>query len=100
MLEGSVLAGLAKSEKCFGDSHHHQAIETVGRDLSRKAWTSDGLVEALEDPRTESLRLRCSGHPELGWNRISFAIDVRPFYQSGSPLLRIAPRHMPPSLKR
>src|SRR5258708_5706519 len=72
MLEGSVLAGLAKSESALVNSHHHQAIETVGRDLIATAWTSDGLVEALEDPRTDRYVLGVQWHPQLGWRKDRF----------------------------
>src|SRR6266487_4642592 len=53
LLQGSLVSSLATADKAFVNSHHHQAVETVGRDLIATAWTSDGLVEALEDPRTD-----------------------------------------------
>jgi putative glutamine amidotransferase len=55
------------------NSHHHQAIENVGRDLIATAWTSDGLVEALEDPRTDRYVLGVQWHPELGWSKDQFS---------------------------
>jgi putative glutamine amidotransferase len=51
------------------NSHHHQAIQKVGRDLVATAWTSDGLVEAVEDPRPGRFALGVQWHPELGWER-------------------------------
>src|SRR6185437_6151893 len=30
------------------DSHHHQAIKKLGRDLKVVAWSEDGLAEAIE----------------------------------------------------
>lgn len=69
LLEGSQLSELAASETALVNSHHHQAIETVGRDLVATAWTADGLVEALEDPRAERFALAVQWHPELGWER-------------------------------
>lgn len=73
LLAGSHLAELAGGESALVNSHHHQAIETVGRDLVATAWTSDGLVEALEDPRAERFALAVQWHPELGWKRDDFS---------------------------
>ena len=69
LLEESRLASLVKLDGVVVNSHHHQAIETVGRDLVASAWTSDGLVEALEDPRSDRFVMAVQWHPELGWER-------------------------------
>lgn len=69
----SRLAGLANGDCALVNSHHHQAVETVGRDLVATAWTSDGLVEALEDPRADRYVVGVQWHPELGWNRDPFS---------------------------
>jgi putative glutamine amidotransferase len=69
LLEGSLLNELAKSESALVNSHHHQAIETVGRELVATAWTADGLVEALEDPRGDRFVLAAQWHPEIAWER-------------------------------
>ncbi len=53
LLAGSALAGLARADSALVNSHHHQAIETVGRDLRASAWAADGLIEAVEDVRPE-----------------------------------------------
>jgi putative glutamine amidotransferase len=55
------------------NSHHHQAIETVGRDLVASAWSSDGLVEALEDTRSDRFALAVQWHPELGYEKDLFS---------------------------
>jgi len=70
---GSTVASLANNESALVNSHHHQAIETVGRDLVATAWASDGLVEALEDTRPDQFALGVQWHPELGWNRDPFS---------------------------
>jgi putative glutamine amidotransferase len=69
LLEESRLASLAEQDHALVNSHHHQAIETVGRDLVASAWSADGLVEALEDPRSDRFVMAVQWHPELGWNR-------------------------------
>jgi putative glutamine amidotransferase len=69
LLEESRLASFAERDEAVVNSHHHQAIETVGRDLVASAWAADGLVEALEDPRTDRFVMAVQWHPELGWDR-------------------------------
>jgi putative glutamine amidotransferase len=73
LLEGSLLAQLAGNEGEVVNSHHHQAIETVGRELVATAWTADGLVEALEDPRGDRFALAVQWHPEIGWEKDKFS---------------------------
>ena len=73
LLEGSLLAQLSGNESEFVNSHHHQAIETVGRELVATAWTADGLVEALEDPRGDRFALAVQWHPEIGWQKDKFS---------------------------
>ena len=68
LLEGSLLARLADGESAVVNSHHHQAIETLGRELVATAWTSDGLVEAVEDPRSDRFVLAVQWHPEIAWS--------------------------------
>jgi gamma-glutamyl-gamma-aminobutyrate hydrolase PuuD len=33
------------------------------------AWASDGIIEALEDPRPDRFVVAVQWHPELGWER-------------------------------
>jgi len=73
LLEGSLVATLAGEESALVNSHHHQAIETVGRELVATAWTSDGLVEALEDPRGDRFALAVQWHPEIAWEQDKFS---------------------------
>jgi putative glutamine amidotransferase len=65
----SVLLSLAAAEQVLVNSHHHQAVEKVGRDLVATAWTSDGLIEAVEDSRPGHFAFGVQWHPELGWQR-------------------------------
>jgi putative glutamine amidotransferase len=72
LLEGSLLAELSGNGGEVVNSHHHQAIETVGSELVATAWTADGLVEALEDPRGDRFALAVQWHPEIAWENDSF----------------------------
>ena len=67
MLENTKLANIAGTLDAVVNSHHHQAIESVGADLVASAWTTDGLIEALEDPRPDRFVMAVQWHPELGW---------------------------------
>jgi len=69
LLEDSILGQLAGSGSAPVNSHHHQAIEMLGRELVATAWAADGLVEAAEDPRGDRFVLGVQWHPELGWER-------------------------------
>jgi putative glutamine amidotransferase len=73
LLDGSLLSSLAARDNALVNSHHHQAIDIVGRDLVPTAWTSDGLVEGLEDPRPDRFVLGVQWHPELGWGHDPFS---------------------------
>jgi len=73
ILDGSILRELAATDSVAVNSHHHQAVETLGRELVATAWTSDDLVEAVEDPRGDRFILGVQWHPELGWERDSFS---------------------------
>jgi putative glutamine amidotransferase len=65
----SVLLSVAAAEQVLVNSHHHQAVEKVGRNLVATAWTSDGLIEAVEDSRPDRFAFGVQWHPELGWRR-------------------------------
>ncbi len=69
ILEDSVLGKLAGGEYAPVNSHHHQAVETLGRELVATAWATDGIVEAVEDPRGDRFVLGVQWHPELGWEQ-------------------------------
>jgi putative glutamine amidotransferase len=67
--KNSLLAALAKDRRAVVNSHHHQAIETVGENLKATAWASDGLIESLEDTRPNRFAVGVQWHPELGWQK-------------------------------
>ena len=63
----SKLNEIVATEDLLVNSHHHQAIETLGADLVATAWSSDGVIEAFEDPRRDRFLIAVQWHPELGW---------------------------------
>ena len=67
LLERTRLANVAGTLDAVVNSHHHQAIESVGANLVATAWTSDGVIEALEDPRPDRFVMAVQWHPEMGW---------------------------------
>ena len=67
--KASILAGLVdRDETVRVNSHHHQAVNKVGKKLKATAWTSDGVIECLEDTRKGKFILGVQWHPELSWN--------------------------------
>ncbi|HKS10369.1 MAG TPA: gamma-glutamyl-gamma-aminobutyrate hydrolase family protein [Pyrinomonadaceae bacterium] len=67
--EQTRLSNIADVDAALVNSHHHQAIETLGANLIATAWSTDGIIEALEDPRPDRFVVAVQWHPELGWER-------------------------------
>jgi putative glutamine amidotransferase len=65
--EETKLANIAGTLDAVVNSHHHQAIESLGANLVATAWATDGVIEALEDPRPDRFVVAVQWHPELGW---------------------------------
>jgi len=65
--ENTRLTDIAGSLDAVVNSHHHQAIESTGANLVATAWATDGVVEALEDPRPDRFIVGVQWHPEIGW---------------------------------
>ena len=65
--EQTKLSNIAGTLDAVVNSHHHQAIESLGANLVATAWATDGIVEALEDPRPDRFIVAVQWHPELGW---------------------------------
>lgn len=63
----SILARLITTEKTRVNSHHHQAVREVGKNLKATAWAKDGVIECIEDTRENRFVLGVQWHPELSW---------------------------------
>lgn len=80
--ENGILTSIAGGEgvpEVKVNSHHHQAIRAVGKDLTATAWANDGIIECIEDSRDGRFVLGVQWHPELSWRSdvISKAIFER-----------------------
>jgi putative glutamine amidotransferase len=69
----SLCARLAGGESLRVNSHHHQALETIGQNLHATAWSADGLVEAVEDTLEGRWAVGVQWHPEIGWREDEFS---------------------------
>jgi putative glutamine amidotransferase len=68
--EDSMLRGLAErgTAPAKVNSHHHQAIKNVGRNLRAGARANDGVVEFIEDTRPGRFAIGTQWHPELSYS--------------------------------
>ncbi|HVF88248.1 MAG TPA: gamma-glutamyl-gamma-aminobutyrate hydrolase family protein [Pyrinomonadaceae bacterium] len=76
LLPEGFVARFAEGENVRVNSHHHQGIETLGEMLRATAWSSDGLVEAVEDTRGDRWVVGVQWHPEIDWQQEQFAINI------------------------
>lgn len=70
--EKSLLSRLITSkngdhENVKVNSHHHQAVKTLGKNLEAAAWANDGVIECIEDTRKNRFVLGVQWHPELSY---------------------------------
>jgi putative glutamine amidotransferase len=65
--ENSIFAGLITKEIVRVNSHHHQAVGKLGKNLRPTAWAKDGVVECIEDERENIFVFGVQWHPELSW---------------------------------
>ncbi len=60
---GSRLYSIVGDRSIEVNSSHHQGLHQLGRGLRPTAWSPDGLIEAVEDPRRRFM-LGVQWHPE------------------------------------
>ena len=70
---GSKVSDILSAADLVVNSHHHQAIQTLGANLVVTARSSDGVIEAVEDPRADRFVIAVQWHPELGWQSDRFS---------------------------
>ena len=72
-----VLSGIVGEEsETKVNSHHHQAVAEVGRDLRAVAWASDGIIEGIQDTRPGYFVLGVQWHPELSWSSNELSREI------------------------
>jgi putative glutamine amidotransferase len=49
------------------NSHHHQSIKIVGKNLKATAWAQDGVIECIEDTRSKRFNFGVQWHLEYSW---------------------------------
>lgn len=65
LVRGSRLAGITGPARLKVSTSHHQAVDRPGRDLAVVARADDGVIEAVEDPRTDRFVIGTQWHPEV-----------------------------------
>lgn len=88
----SLLAQLAGASHARVNSSHHQAIKKLGRHLRVIARATDGMIEAVTDPRPDRTVLGVQWHPEIGWERDRFSQAIFRWFVIASDHFRTAPR--------
>ena len=63
IIQNSQLYSIVKKHRITCNSSHHQVIDELGEGLTATAWTSDGVVEAIELPDYPFL-ISVQWHPE------------------------------------
>ena len=58
------------------NSHHHQSIKKLGRDLIETAWTNDGVVECIEGVEKNRYVLGVQWHPEISFENDSLSKEI------------------------
>ncbi len=66
--KGSLISRLIRAESALVNSHHHQGLKILGKNLKITSKAKDGLIESIEDTRREKFALGVQWHPELSWN--------------------------------
>jgi putative glutamine amidotransferase len=57
-------------------THHHQAVDSLGKGLTATAWAADGTIEAFEADGGDQLLVAVQWHPEAGDDPTLFAALV------------------------
>ena len=74
--EGSLLEELAGAEpSAMVNSHHHQAVRAIGKELKATSWTPDGVIESIEDVTGKPI-YAVQWHPELSWQADSLSSAI------------------------
>ncbi|MFT3745191.1 MAG: gamma-glutamyl-gamma-aminobutyrate hydrolase family protein [Pyrinomonadaceae bacterium] len=78
--DASILASLesvkAANSAVRVNSSHHQAVNRVGANLRATAWASDGVIECIEDTRSDRFALGVQWHPEITFGNDQLSREI------------------------
>ncbi|TKW61842.1 MAG: gamma-glutamyl-gamma-aminobutyrate hydrolase family protein [Blastochloris viridis] len=75
VLPGSLLHKLVGTERFAVNSHHHEAVRSLGDGLIVSGRSPDGVIEAIEVPG-KKFALGVQWHPEFGLSEADHALFV------------------------
>lgn len=73
---GKLLNNQDKNKIVKVNSHHHQAVNELGRSLLKSAWTNDGIIECIEEVREERYVIGVQWHPELSYRQDTLSSNI------------------------
>jgi putative glutamine amidotransferase len=62
----SGILGLDAGLHIVTPTHHHQAVDRLGKGLTATAWAADGTIEAFEADAADAFLMAVQWHPEAG----------------------------------
>lgn len=75
--DGRLADCAADKAEDYVNSSHHQALNTLGRNLRAVAWSPDGLVEAIEDTSEGGAwAVGVQWHPEIAWQQDELSTNL------------------------
>lgn len=74
--ENSKISRLITKKDVKVNSHHHQAVKKVGKNLEATAWAKDSIIECIEDVRENKFVIGVQWHPELSWKTDEFSGNI------------------------
>lgn len=74
--DNSKLLRLITQKSVRVNSHHHQSVKKVGKNLEATAWAKDGVIECIEDFRENRFVVGVQWHPELSWKTDGFSRNI------------------------
>lgn len=72
----SLLFRLKVTDNVRVNSHHHQSINKIGSNLKPTAWAKDGVIEGIEETRSDRFNLGVQWHPENSWKTDLFSKNI------------------------
>lgn len=76
--EASFLANVLEASSITVNSHHHQAVRIVAPPLTAVAYSSDGVIEAIEMPQ-HPFCIGVQWHPERLYNNADNSVHTKLF---------------------